>query len=82
MNAPGDPAGDAPTRGGDAGLDQVIHDLRSPLNAILGWTHVLLRMKTLDPAVREGLETIARNARDQARVIDALAARGGQHRGG
>lgn len=45
------------------------HELRRPLNAILGWTH-LLRQPNLDDKVREqGLAVIERNAREQAQLI-------------
>lgn len=45
------------------------HELRRPLNAILGWTH-LLRQPNLDEKVREqGLTVIERNAREQAQLI-------------
>jgi PAS domain S-box-containing protein len=52
-------------------LATVSHELRTPLNAIVGWTQVLkesdLRADTL-----EGVETIERNARAQAQLIDDL----------
>ena len=48
------------------------HDLRSPLNAILGWTH-LLRSGNLPPdSATRALNTIERNARDQAQLISDL----------
>ena len=48
------------------------HDLRAPLNAILGWTQ-LLRREVLDQAARNrAFETIERNARTQAKLIEEL----------
>ncbi len=48
------------------------HDLRAPLNAILGWTQ-LLRREVLDQAARSrAFETIERNARTQANLIEEL----------
>ncbi len=48
------------------------HDLRAPLNAILGWTQ-LMRREMLDAAGRErALATIERNARSQAALIEEL----------
>jgi PAS domain S-box-containing protein len=48
------------------------HDLRAPLNAILGWTQ-LLRRELLDAVGRErALATIERNARSQAALIEEL----------
>lgn len=48
------------------------HDLRSPLNAILGWVQ-MLRREVLDSTARNrAFETIERNALAQARLIDEL----------
>lgn len=48
------------------------HELRSPLNPILGWTH-LLRTRQFDAATTDrALETIERNARLQAQLIEDL----------
>lgn len=48
------------------------HDLRAPLNAILGWTQ-LLRREVLDQSARSrAYETIERNARTQANLIEEL----------
>jgi len=48
------------------------HELRSPLNPILGWAH-LLRTKTLSAEVTaRALEAIERNARLQTQLIDDL----------
>lgn len=56
----------------DEFLAVVSHELRTPLNAILGWT-TLLREGAGDPQeLKEGLDTIDRNAHAQARLIDDL----------
>ncbi|XWK86885.1 MAG: PAS domain S-box protein [Phormidium sp.] len=48
------------------------HELRSPLNPILGWTK-LLQSRKLDPArTAEALLTIERNVRLQTQLIDDL----------
>jgi PAS domain S-box-containing protein len=61
----------AANRTKDEFLAVVSHDLRTPLTAILGWAGMLL--SDHDPAkLRRGLETIQRNARAQALLIDDL----------
>ena len=52
-------------------LATLSHELRSPLNAIVGWTHVL-RLKSHSPEVVTAVETIERNALAQAKLIDDL----------
>jgi PAS domain S-box-containing protein len=48
------------------------HELRSPLNPILGWAK-LLRSRQFDPTTRSNaLETIERNAKLQAQLIEDL----------
>jgi len=44
------------------------HELRSPLNAIVGWAHVL-KDRIRDPDAARGIETILRNADHQVRLI-------------
>ena len=59
-------------RAKDFFLAVVSHELRSPLNAILGWTKILLT-KTVDDSTRQNaLETIEKSARSQAKLIDDL----------
>lgn len=54
----------------DEFLATMSHELRTPLNAILGWA-ALLRSREYDPPARaKALETIERNAKAQARLID------------
>jgi signal transduction histidine kinase/ActR/RegA family two-component response regulator len=56
----------------DEFLATLSHELRTPLNAVLGWSEILLA-GVPDPAnVQRGLETIARNARAQAQLIEDL----------
>ncbi len=52
-------------------LATVSHELRTPLNAILGYAQ-LLRRRTLERDVAEGLEVIERNARVQTEIINDL----------
>jgi CheY-like chemotaxis protein len=53
-------------------LELVSHELRQPLNAILGWTQIL-HADTLPPErVKHGLEVIQQNVRTQARMISDL----------
>jgi signal transduction histidine kinase/CheY-like chemotaxis protein len=55
----------------DEFLATLSHELRTPLNAILGWADMLLSRVTASDD-RRGLETIARNARLQAQLIEDL----------
>jgi len=50
----------------------VSHELRTPLNAILGWSSMLLGNKLKGDDARRGLETIERNARLQAQLIEDI----------
>jgi PAS domain S-box-containing protein len=52
-------------------LATLSHELRSPLNAIVGWTHVL-RLKAGPAEITQAVETIERNALAQAKLIDDL----------
>jgi signal transduction histidine kinase/ActR/RegA family two-component response regulator len=59
-------------RAKDEFLATVSHELRTPLNAILGWTR-LLREESLDKAtVTRALETIERNGKSQAQLIEDI----------
>jgi signal transduction histidine kinase/CheY-like chemotaxis protein len=56
----------------DEFLATLSHELRTPLSAILGWSQVL-RLRTMGEAeLRQGLETIERNARVQTQLIEDL----------
>jgi PAS domain S-box-containing protein len=56
----------------DEFIATVSHELRSPLNAVVGWTEVLLRDPALAEKQKSGLEVILRNAKAQAKMIDDL----------
>jgi PAS domain S-box-containing protein len=56
----------------DEFLAIVSHELRTPLSAILGWSQLLLSPKIAETELQKGLETIRRNARSQAQIIDDL----------
>ena len=53
-------------------LATLSHELRNPLNAILGWSTVLARKPELPEAVKHGLQAIERNSRFQAQMISDL----------
>ena len=53
-------------------LATLSHELRNPLNAILGWATILSRKRDLPEPVVQGLEAIERNSRIQARMISDL----------
>jgi signal transduction histidine kinase len=56
----------------DEFLATISHELRTPLNAIIGWTH-MLRTRQLDQAsIERALETIERNAKGQAQLIEDI----------
>ena len=56
----------------DEFLATLSHELRTPLNAVLGWTQILRRTKQDDVELQRGLETIERNTRIQAQLIEDL----------
>jgi signal transduction histidine kinase/CheY-like chemotaxis protein len=56
----------------DEFLATLSHELRTPLNAVLGWAEMLLARTSAESDSRHGLETIARNARAQAQMIEDL----------
>ncbi len=53
-------------------LATLSHELRNPLNAILGWATVLGRAEGLPPAVLRGVQAIERNSKLQAQMIADL----------
>ncbi len=59
-------------RAKDFFLAFVSHELRSPLNAILGWSKILLTKKVDDSTRKNALETIERSARLQTKLINDL----------
>jgi signal transduction histidine kinase/DNA-binding response OmpR family regulator len=56
----------------DEFLATVSHELRTPLNAILGWGQMLQTGKVTGDDHNRALETIYRNAKSQAQLIDDL----------
>jgi PAS domain S-box-containing protein len=56
----------------DEFLATLSHELRTPLNAILGWSQVLRTGRKNEADIVRGLETIDRNARVQAQLIEDL----------
>ncbi|MGO4468617.1 ATP-binding response regulator, partial [Pseudoduganella sp. RAF53_2] len=56
----------------DEFLSTLSHELRTPLTAILGWAQVLRRGSRGGDDMNRGLETIERNARSQAQLIEDL----------
>ncbi len=59
-------------RSKDEFITLVSHELRSPLNAILGWTTALRRARRDEQIIDRALEVIERSARMQSQLIDDL----------
>lgn len=62
------------SRAKDEFLATVSHELRNPLNAILGWSRMLLEEGDELPVERQrkGLEVIARNAKAQVQLVEDI----------
>ncbi len=56
----------------DEFLAVISHELRSPLNPILGWSTILLRGKIDEKKQIEALQIIAKNAKIQSQLIEDL----------
>jgi signal transduction histidine kinase len=51
-------------------LSRFNHDLRTPLNTILGWTHLLQKGELDTVRARHVADVIARNSRDQTQLLE------------
>jgi signal transduction histidine kinase len=60
------------TRAKDEFLAVVSHELRSPLNAILGWNRLLRSRRGDDPQIARVTETVESSGRAQLRLIEDL----------
>jgi PAS domain S-box-containing protein len=56
----------------DEFLAMVSHELRTPLNAILGWASLLSRGRFSSEETQKAIDTIERNAKAQAQLIEDL----------
>ncbi len=56
----------------DEFLATLSHELRTPLNAILGWSQLLRGGESDAEELKQGLDTIERNARAQTQLIEDL----------
>jgi PAS domain S-box-containing protein len=56
----------------DEFLATVSHELRTPLNAIIGWSHMLRQGGLDDVGTARAIETIERNAKAQAQLIEDI----------
>jgi PAS domain S-box-containing protein len=63
---------EAANRTKDEFVAMVSHDLRSPLNAILGWTQLLQSRKFDQESVQRALNIIERSAQSQAKLLEDL----------
>jgi PAS domain S-box-containing protein len=56
----------------DEFLATLSHELRSPLNAIVGWVHIARRNAGDNPELSRSLDTIERNVRAQTQIVNDL----------
>lgn len=60
------------SRAKDEFLAMVSHELRTPLHAVLGWAELLKEGGLPPEKLQRGIETIERNARTQARLVEDM----------
>ena len=65
-------AAEAANRAKDEFLATVSHELRAPLNAMLGWAQILRSTRVDDKTLAHAIEIIERSARTQSRLIEDL----------
>lgn len=65
-------AAELATRSKDEFLAKVSHELRNPLNGILGWTQLLTAPESTEEELRRGVGLIDLSARTLARLVDDL----------
>ncbi|HWZ62400.1 MAG TPA: ATP-binding protein [Steroidobacteraceae bacterium] len=58
------------SRAKDIFLATLSHEVRTPLNAMLGWATILRKKRCTEQEVREGAEVIERNCRAQAQLLE------------
>lgn len=63
---------EAANRMKDEFLATISHELRTPLNAIIGWSHMLNRGQLDDETSMRALDSIERNAKTQAQLIEDI----------
>ena len=56
----------------DEFLATVSHEIRTPLNAIIGWSHLLAQRQSGQSTAARAVETIDRNAKSQAQLIEDI----------
>jgi PAS domain S-box-containing protein len=61
---------EAANRSKDLFLATLSHEVRTPLNAILGWATILRDGKPSEADLKEGMEVIERNCKAQAQLIE------------